>query len=485
MKLLISNSYTQIKSADRSSLSKLRTFLSYEGESEDLEMDVSNTFLEEDDCTQFLTGLLPRVIEFLDSLGLSYECVDNRKYDKRYYTVDPNALTGITMHPYQVNATDKSIEDCRGIIRIGTGGGKSEVAMSLIKTLGYIQSVFVANRKRYLDQMYRRMLKRGIPEDMIGWAYEGDITELRPIMLCHIVTLHDGIHKYHPVIAKIYELTEMVIFDEAHRVKNMSGTRIMNNFKNAYRRYGLTASPFESFEEDTYGDKLIVGLFGEVITYIPASWLRSEGYLTPIEVHVRTVGKKPAGFMNNSQWHKLYKSAIVNNQDFHNMVASDAYNNLKAGRSVLILVKELLHGKNLMDTLKNLFNVQVSFFSGGNAFHQYVGDKYVSETLTEDEMSKVMEDFSTKSGYIIIGSAVYNEAIDIPSLDTVLYTAAGKSMYLGVQMPGRPSRRYEGVPDKTAVVYDYMMEWSYVLKAQCNTRIKIYESEGINVTIHK
>ena len=76
---------------------------------------------------------------------------------------------------------------------------------------------------------------------------------------------------------------------------------------------------------------------------------------------------------------------------------------------------------------------------------------------------------------IIIGTALADEGLDIPSLDSVILAGAGKSKSRALQRIGRTMRPH-GDKEKAIVIDFYDRGLKYLAK-HSRARIKIYQSE--------
>ena len=110
---------------------------------------------------KFYTGLLPRVLQYLDKKKLDYSVNDNRsikespdmemvKLNLQTMRIDGNPLE---LRDYQLDALIEGLHHTRGIFDVATGGGKSIIMASLIlswnkKTLVVIDSKDLATQLR-------------------------------------------------------------------------------------------------------------------------------------------------------------------------------------------------------------------------------------------------------------------------------------------------------------------------------------------------
>ena len=94
---------------------------------------------------------------------------------------------------------------------------------------------------------------------------------------------------------------------------------------------------------------------------------------------------------------------------------------------------------------------------------------------------KAVEDFEKSENAVIIASRIFDQGVDIKSVNVVVNTGAGKGFIKAVQRLGRGLRKVDG---KESVEYfDILDENSRVLERQAKRRINIYKKEGHVVEI--
>lgn len=87
----------------------------------------------------FPTGLLKRVLDFFRLNDIKVEVIDKRKFVKSDSEIE---IKNYIPRQYQNDAVEKAIKEGRGILKIGTGGGKScRIGTKIIKYDGSISKV--------------------------------------------------------------------------------------------------------------------------------------------------------------------------------------------------------------------------------------------------------------------------------------------------------------------------------------------------------
>jgi len=160
-------------------------------------------------------------------------------------------------------------------------------------------------------------------------------------------------------------------------------------------------------------------------------------------------------------FHEMYENNIVNNAYRNNLVVESVeklYNNKKR---ILVLVKHIAHGNILLKAIKKkLKHVKVYFVQG---------------CVQPEDRRAILDGMRNHEIEIIIGTALADEGLDIPSLDSVILAGAGKSKSRALQRIGRTMRPH-GDKEKAIVIDFYDRGLKYLAK-HSRARIKIYQSE--------
>ncbi len=122
--------------------------------------------------SSFPTGLLGDVEKILKHEGYYYIIDDSNLIRKPYFQYrDPERkveLRGIKLRGYQRDAMQKAEHQVRGILDIASGGGKTEIAIGLIKELG-VKTLYLVHRLDLMKQTRQRFHDRlGIETGQIG-----------------------------------------------------------------------------------------------------------------------------------------------------------------------------------------------------------------------------------------------------------------------------------------------------------------------------
>ena len=198
-----------------------------------------------------------------------------------------------------------------------------------------------------------------------------------------------------------------------------------------------------------------------------------EGYLGPVigEVTVQEgVEKKilakpkvkliPVPFTSSVgelyKYQDIYKWGIVENRTRNRIIIEEAKKQTDQGKTVLIMVKEIAHGDNLVKMAKDLFGFEIIFVQG----------------KTEGENRQlVQKTLDKKIIKCVVCTAVWREGINIKSLNTIILALGGKSAIQTAQALGRGLRIDKG---KDAVLLADLLDPYRYLSQHAIARISLY-----------
>jgi len=377
------------------------------------------------------------------------------------------------LRPYQEKVVDDAIAARRGIIQIATGGGKTLIAAHLIRRIARPTFFFVHT----LDLLYQtqEVLHRELGQEVgilgDGQARPGPVTvatiqtaarafEAGPrrasgsakasdeeVARAERPTRLDESTRQH--VREAIEQAGLVIFDECHHVPADTFYKIAMRTRSAAWRYGLSATPWR----DDACDLLLEAALGEKISAINCSDLIEGGYLVAPRLRM-TRCRIPRGIFRARRYPEIYQQAIVENQERNRMIAARATQWAAEGRSVLVLVAQVAHGRLLHNLLP-----EANFAYGA---------------LDSEVRWRCLKELEQKLRPVLIATTLADEGLDVPTLDAVILAGGGKSQSRAYQRIGRALRP---APGKTeALVMDFVDNVPY-LRDHSEARLALYRQE--------
>jgi len=376
-------------------------------------------------------------------IPFDYEIIDAREELKIYDNVLPDELNNITLREYQQEAVDTFIKNRVGILQIATSGGKTEIALEIIKRLK-TKALFVVNRKELLYQTKKRMEAAfGMEVGMIG----NGINEPKLITVATIQTLIKNLKSFIPFLNTI----NFIIVDECHIIASKNFKQLFAKLPNTHYRLGLSATPFR----DDGNDMMIESGVGSSLFKLSAKELIDKGYIMLPTIHFYDI---PCTSFDDDKYMDDYENNIVNNE-IRNTVIKDLSITDYANKKILILTKKVAHGKMLSELIPNSFHLHGS----------------VAKKLREEKYNE----FVMEKGKVLIATlSIASEGLNIPDLDVIINAAANKGDVKSIQVLGRVLRKIEG--KKEAVYIDFMDEGKHT-KKHSRARMSTFKNEGYEI----
>lgn len=416
----------------------------------------------------FPTGLIHYVIDILKNAGLACHLHDLRPKVTKGVELP---LHNLTLRDYQIQAVDTAIAKQRGIIKAGTGAGKTNIINGIVAKLNMPTLVLIHKTDIFYQIVERLEAALQIPIGRIGDA-ECDI---KPITVGMIQSVSQafvsgrtrtvgGIKKFFPDaddvrerkdrIAKYIEQVNCLIVDEAHHVPADTFMIVQKKAVNAFYRLGMTASPWR----DDNDDLLIEAATGKILVDIPASKLIEMGFLIQPLVQLLEFkhARKPR---TGLKYPDIYNEEVMNNADRNKTICDIALKASQAGKTVLIAITKVEHGEILEALLKQ---------SDPDAL-------FVFGESESEVRRNVLKELNQRKRKIVICTTIFGEGVDVPNLDVLINAKAGNSSVDAFQLIGRVIRSAPG-KSKAYLVDIHDINCKY-LEAHSIAREKIYRTE--------
>lgn len=420
---------------------------------------------------RFRTGLLYRVGRILKNNGIKYTIIDNRediKFGKKI------KLKNVESREYQDRIHEACINNMSGVVKSCTGSGKSISIARLIADTNIKTNLFVTSID-LLYQMKEMFDEVGIKAGIIGDG-KAQIKKINIVSIWSACSALDKkydamddednlakrdkiIAKNKTKIAKCIREAKMNIWDECHMVACQTIKDISSESVSARYTIGFSGTPFRS----DGADLLIEAICGREIVEVTASELINKGFLVQPTIHIIDVPKLSS--LSSDKYQTVYKEYIVEN-DVRNSKIVKATNKLvESGRQVLILVKNIKHGKIL---LENFDPNRVVFIRG---------------ELDSYERNQIREDFVSGLIDVVIATQIFDQGVNLPPLSALVLAGSGCSPGRALQRLGRILRPYHGKKD--AIVVDFIDNATHLLR-HTSKRLETYRTEaGFKIKLPK
>jgi superfamily II DNA or RNA helicase len=437
-------------------------------------------------------GLLPTLIDFLETHNIKYKVDDklkiNYKFEtKRFIKFIENLKLPFKPRYHQAWAVKKVIEDGSHTVFSSTSSGKSLIAYML--TMFYLckntkkRVVIVVPNKGLVNQLY---------SDFNNYAYNNEKIDVSQIFQ----KLHSDIPKSKIDLNKFALITTwqslysfskrqlkeygMVIWDEAHEAgasgggvigpngKKISGTKVsielLENLTETDYRCGLTGS---LYFHNNLKNKTIEGLLGETIVAITAREMIEEGYAC--EVNIRSYilnyghfdflnlvenkiedqivnGKMTKSFSEKNKGKIKYNTEldILRNSkkrtEFVNKIVKNNNGNM------ILLYNSIDYGNKIVKELKKNFPDKDVYMING--------------TIKAQERERIRLLMNKKDNIILVATyKTCKQGISINNLHHIIFLESVKSEISVIQSIGRGLRLHES-KDKV-IIHDIVDKFTY------------------------
>lgn len=416
----------------------------------------------------FPTGLLPKVFEFLH---FNYEKEDIEFIDKREFLAGPNAgiWTGPKLFDYQEQIVDTAINEKAGMIHACTGAGKSIMIAKLCHELN-LPTIIGVVTEDLLFQLYEDFVNF-FGKDKVGIVGSGYCIP-KQFTIASVWTLARAVshnakvekdddcnaaewaptnHQQKEQIKQLMKDAKVVILDEAHFAGASAIQKFLEFSTGAPFRFGFTGTPWRMNGDDM----LLESAFGKVICKLSASELIKRGFLVKPKIMFLDIPKYDKDIAEN--WQAVKNNYFLNNSVRDDIIVNHIIKMRDMGKRPLLLFRDIAYGMKIKNLLPN--DIKLSFVSGA---------------VTKEKRKAVKEDYESGKIDLIMASVIYDQGVNIPSLDGLVLLSGGKSTSKALQRIGRVIRSAPG--KKSAFVMDTFDQVQYG-EAHSLSRYKIYATE--------
>lgn len=356
----------------------------------------------------------------------------------------------------------------RGIMQLATGAGKTEIMagflMGLKEICGYIPDTIILEPTLLLvNSTVERLRRYGIDVS----AYSESRGSISGVLVTHPTSLNNDLEKNPDLLRNL----KVFLSDEGHHLQADTWNRLLVSCSNIEFSIAMSASvidpnriPIVELGRLDYNEVLVVGATGDVIMNIPPSYYIQKGILAnPILFRLSNPADEYC--RKEYDWHQIRKYRLESPARTQLVAKCSAFL-ANSGYKVLILVGTKEHAYKILNLIYNygLGDLCRCSFGGGSYFKW---DQESSKAIAcKDE--NTMEGFESGTFKILIGTSHIYEGADIPNLDAVVLSNAGKTLRKVIQGIGRAIRRSK--TGKYAYIIDFTDHFDKVLSKHSKSR---------------
>jgi len=338
----------------------------------------------------------------------------------------------------------------RGIIWAPTASGKGRIAAGIAHAVPGRWLFAVHRGHLALDVRGRWEKLTGTEAGFIG---DGQWTEGERLTCATLQSLYAA--KGTPRYAGLVERVTGVITDESHTAPAATFYSVLQSFRNARLRVGLSGTPLDRGDRRSM---VAVGAIGPVVYRILAKTLQDRGVLAVPTVRIVPVYQSLPDFC---EWRQVYESLICRSKHRNGAVLA-AMAKAKAEGEVpgIVFVRSVDHGR----TLTKLANAQG------------ITTKFVHGSATLPERKAACQQLESGRTDFIVATKVFTEGVDIPSLATVINAQGGKSVIDTLQQIGRGMRVTKN--KTTVTVWEFGDKGNPWTNSHAKARVAACQREG-------
>lgn len=261
---------------------------------------------------------------------------------------------------------------------------------------------------------------------------------------------------------------EYLIIDECHHLGAKSWWKIAKQCKNTRARHGFSGTCFRTDNADL----LLLAHTGDVISHYTTTYMIEEGWLSRPHIYRdEFTGKN--GVTSHSDWSSVEDVLIVENKERNLGGCQFVYDQAGDGEQVLVMVRRVPHGRILKQMLVGEFGVEPRDI------------RYMTGSEGTEARKRALLDYKYGTFPILIGTSIYDEGIDLPTIGAAANMGGGKSDIKTTQKLGRAIRKEvaDGEIDVDPTVeqivkyYDPFDKGHRFVKKHSKTRQEVYEGE--------
>ena len=345
------------------------------------------------------------------------------------------------LREYQREAVSEMKKKQQGVVIIPCGGGKTVVAVDLIRRVR-TSAIILVHTLDLLSQWKDVLKNAGVNAGQIG----NGKCEVKPVTIAMVQTLFKKLNEFD---REWYEQWGCLITDEVHHCPARTFQQVVNKFPAKYR-IGLSATP----EREDGLTPLMYFTFGDPVYEIERKALVKGGYLTPVSVQpIHTEFEYP--YYGPADMAAMLDE-LVKDGDRNAHIVAEVFGAVDAGHTCLVLTGRVEHAEYLHRKIQSL-GISVAVLLG---------------KVKKADREKVRKNVLNGKIKVIVATTVADEGLDIPNLSAVFFTFPGKAQARILQRAGRIMRPSPGKPD--AIIFDFVDLNITPLKRQYFQRRKAY-----------
>ena len=365
----------------------------------------------------------------------------------------------LPLRDYQLAACKKAIQFGRGILKMGTGAGKTLTICSLLSSMfkskgDTFKCLLIVPDLGLVNQTFGDFSEYDAPFKYTKWSGKN-----KPDFTANVIIANLGILQSQFKDNDWLEKVDALVVDECHKVKKSNKVSKMVQQIRTVHKFGLTGTMPDS-KVDEWN---IVGKIGSIIYEKDSFQLRTEKHLTPASTTIiesEFLGSPAYKTGADAKLNYRLELDFIYENQFRNNIINQICANFN--NNALVLVNHLKHGETLYDLMSALKDKRVYFVKGELEIEERENIKRIMEI--EDNV------------VCIAMSSIFSTGVNIKNIHMIVFAAGGKSSIRTIQTIGRGLRLHDS-KDNLKII-DIADQLKYGQKHVAR-RKEIYEQEKI------
>lgn len=403
-----------------------------------------------------LTGLFPRIIDWLEEHEVPYQVKDLRNLPE--ITRMPVRVGELKRRPYQRKAAWAILKNevggvpfPRGIVGAATNAGKTLIAGLIHSSIYNAKTLILVNN---LD-LYNQFL--GDLESMFpgSWGYmQGKNVVWGSITVCMLPTLSNNLDRYAIELSKY----NVIIYDECHLAGSTTAKKVLTKLWHIAIRVGLSGTALLS--KDKLRNLAIESYFSREVFKISNLELIVSGFSSQVQVNIL---KGYTGSYQGNTYLDEFNHCTIHDTERLDRAIERARVHIKAGHfPILVVCKFIEQTERTYEAYREAFpDMEVKFI------HHKVPNRV-----------QVLDDFKSGKFPILVSSLVIKVGQNMPLIQYMQNLSAGDSQITCLQLLGRALRKHES---KSLTFFDDFYDQGRYMLRHSKHRVRFYKEQGLQV----
>ena len=185
------------------------------------------------------------------------------------------------LRDYQLDSVKEALKFGRGIIKLGTGGGKTLTIASLLMSLysnnPKLKILILVPDLGLVNQTYNDFIEYNVLFKFTRWT-----GKIKPDLTANCIIANRGILQSQFDDNDWIKYIDVLVVDECHTIKKSNKVSKMVNKIHTFNKFGLTGT----LPDDKPEQWNVIGKLGKVIYDKDSYQLRLESYLTNVDIKI-------------------------------------------------------------------------------------------------------------------------------------------------------------------------------------------------------